>query len=774
MIELLQFQREASTQIADRFIEYHANPEIKGTRKNQKDVPFFQALGALTGAGKTVVLADAVAQMSGSLANAPVVLWLSKGKVVVEQSYANLAPGGKYNHLLGQAVVKPLSEYDPEEVEHTTIPVVLFATVGTFNQKDMQEGTLTIYRSDLDTTEQSVWNALQTRTNSAGTRRPLIIVYDEAQNLSDQQTDLLLIQDPDAFLVASATMTLPAKLAEEIQRLKQSGRTDDWLATTIRSSAVVSSGLVKSTLSLAGYKSPMEETISSMLADMAEAENDAANYGVEVTPKAIYVCKTNMHADDAFRRDDPKQPFDQRKAPPILIWRYLTEQCGVDPAEIAVYANLDTNKDYPLPEDFVLFSRGDKDYYEFTSRKFRHIIFNLTLQEGWDDPETYFAYVDKSMESTVQITQVIGRVLRQPGATHHPPERLNTAHFYVRVDKNETFNEVLTEVARRLGNDAPDIRILVSPAGPDKPKEYPIKEQRFVPRTALLATDARSPIEAILADMIDYSDSTKNVLGVGSRRVVEQKIGGAVEADEDWQDYEQSNWVSARWIFHREVLRLYARALNVASTADPRFDVKVGVGSPAYKQIADLAHKVVQAYIDNVTLVQRKSNPYEVGPLMAREADVERFQNALHDGYDRLNPTLESPFAHALDAAKVPWFRNPPRSGYGVPLISTGDTDTFYPDFVCWTGDAVVCVDTKGPHLLHGDAGRKLLAVAPRSDGSERLLIRFVSPGRYTDDMQRTSPDGFTVWGLKSDGKRRPQYFDSLDLTVAHLIGLGK
>jgi type III restriction enzyme len=98
--------------------------------------------------------------MSSLLPVAPIILWLSKGKVVVQQSYANLSPGGKYNHLLGSVIIKPLSEYDPEEVEHTNVPVVLFATVGTFNQRDMEAGSLTIYRSEVDTTEQSTWDAL--------------------------------------------------------------------------------------------------------------------------------------------------------------------------------------------------------------------------------------------------------------------------------------------------------------------------------------------------------------------------------------------------------------------------------------------------------------------------------------------------------------------------------------------------------------------------------------------------------------------------------------
>lgn len=772
MIDLFQFQREASTQIADRFMEYHGNAVLKGTAKKPINVPFFQALAAITGAGKTAILADAVSQMASTLLVAPVILWLSKGKVVVQQSYANLVPSGKYNPLLGSAIVKPLSEYDPDEVEHTNVPVVLFATVGTFNQKDMEAGSLTIYRSEVDTTEQPIWDALGERLDAQGGRRPLLIVYDEGQNLSDQQTDLLLRQEPDAFLVASATMRLPDLLAAEVDRLKQAGYTQEWLVTAVRSSAVVSAGLVKSTLALGGYKSPMEETIASLLEDMHEVEAEAVDYGVDVRPKAIYVCKTNVLADDAFRRDDPKQPFGQRQAPPIMIWRYLVDQCGIDPSEVAVYANLDTHKDYPLPEEFVLFSGGDRDYDEFTQGKFRHIIFNLKLQEGWDDPNAYFAYVDKSMESSVQITQVIGRVLRQPSAEHYSPERLNTAHFYVRVDKNETFSEVLREVGHQLGKDAPEIKIVASPPGPDKPRQLPVKEHREVPRTGLDGHDAVSPVERLLAEMIDYTDSDANTTGIGSRKIVHQQVGLAPGDSDGWEDFEQSNKVAARWIFHREVRRLYAKALNVASTSDPRFDAKVGIGSPAFKQIVDLAHKVVHAYVENATLVQRKPNPYRVGSILARDADIEHFANALHEGYDGLN-TLESAFARALDNTGVSWFRNPPRSGYGVPLVDIGDTENFYPDFIFWTGNVVVCVDTKGPHILHGEAGRKLLAVTPRNDTNTRLEIRLVTAGEWNGDIQKLSPDGFTIWGLKSDGKRRAQHFPSLGHTVGALIEIG-
>jgi type III restriction enzyme len=760
MIKLFKFQREASTQISDRFIEYQGNEVSKGTRKAPAWVPFFQSLAALTGAGKTVILADAVAQMSAVTEVAPVILWLSRGRVVVAQTYANLQPSGKYNHILGNANVKLLSEYAPAEVEAAETASLYFATVGTFNRKDMEQGNLTIYKSDIDGTGTSTWDALRERLDADGNRRPLFIVYDEAHNLSEQQTELLLKLQPEAILLASATMQLPPLMAAEIERLRAAGRDDDWLVTKVKSSEVVSEGLVKSALSMAGYKTPMEEAISAMLADMAEAEQDALDYDVEVSPKAIYVCKTNVVADDAFRRDDPAQPFAQRQAPPILIWRYLVEQQGVDPANVAIYANLDTHKDYPLPEELVLFKGGDNDYDQFTSGDFRHIIFNLTLQEGWDDPQAYFAYIDKSMESTVQVTQVIGRVLRQPAATHYPADRLNTAHFYVRVDRNEVFNDILADVAERLGSDLPDVKLMASAPQTARAKQLKPKLKREIPRTATDPTYAVSPVEKLLSQMIDYSGGGANVAGGGSRKIVTQAVGGkAVESE--WEDYEEPSRVAARWVFHREVLRLLPRALDVASTADPRFDAQVGVGSPAFNQIKDLANKVVHAFIENVSLVQRKPNPYVVGPILVRESELERFDNALHAGYEGLNGT-EKTFARALDKTGLTWARNPSRSGYGIPLISIGDTEHFYPDFVLWTATDVICIDTKAPHILREDAGRKLLSVKPRTD-VQQLVIRFVTAGEFNGQFEKLSPDGYTLWGLKDDGKPRAQHFDTLE-----------
>jgi type III restriction enzyme len=63
-------------------------------------VPFYQALSALTGAGKTPILADAVAQIRAQLPVEPIVLLISKSKAVVGQTYGNFESGGRYERFI--------------------------------------------------------------------------------------------------------------------------------------------------------------------------------------------------------------------------------------------------------------------------------------------------------------------------------------------------------------------------------------------------------------------------------------------------------------------------------------------------------------------------------------------------------------------------------------------------------------------------------------------------------------------------------------------------
>jgi len=766
MLSLFQFQETAAANVSSRVSEYLDQPQVQTVNRQRHVVPFFHALSAITGAGKTAVLAQSAAQIAATMGVKPVILWLSKGKVVVRQTLANLSAGGKYHHLLDGMSVDVLAGYRPETVAEARDALVYMATVGTFNQRDKESGTLLIHKSDVDNMEASTWDALRLRLDEFGNRRPLIVIYDEAQNLSNQQTDLLMELQPDGFLMASATMRLPARIGEEVERIRTAGYDDKYLVTRVETADVVAEGLVKDTVLLEGYNAPMEETVAQMLDDMRSATEEAVALGLDFRPKGIYVCNTNVVADTPNVIDNPRQPFDRRQAPPILIWRYLVEQMGIDPSTVAVYSDLKTDKAFPLPQEFNLFGGADGDYDLFTSGNYHHVIFNLSLQEGWDDPSVYFAYIDKSMDSSVQISQVIGRVLRQPNAKRYASEVLNSAHFYVRVDKNAVFNDVIADVKNQLGGSGNGVRIVVSSPGTSRPVEVPPRFQCDVPETGLNAARAQTAIVDLLANFTDYRGDARNTKGTGSRRVLRQRVGSE-GSETAWEEYEHSAEASARWVLLRDIQRQFKMALGTVNLADPKLDAVVGIGSAAHKHVTDLAADIVSAYVGGVRLVQRRSNPYIIGPQLARAEELITFKNAVHEGYAGLN-TIEQLFAEELDATGLRWARNASRTGYGIPLISVGATANFYPDFLVWTNERVLCVDTKGPHLVDDAARRKLLSVAPGA-GGPRLDIQFVSEGKYDDKLTRRDSDGYTYWGLADDGSLRAVHFDDMQALVRHL-----
>jgi type III restriction enzyme len=769
VIDLFDFQQAASHSIVQRYLQYAADPVVIGTRQSPRVVPFFQVLSSITASGKTVILADAVAGIAVTLPVKPVILWLSKGKVTVEQTFANLMPGGKYNHLLQGAEVRALGDFLADELAASSETFVYIATVGTFNQKDKEAGSLSIYRSDIDNADGPIWLKLQERLDGQGVQRPLFVVYDEAHNLSNQQTELLMEQKPDGFLLASATMRMPGKLESLVHSLRANGYDDAWLMTAVNSAAVAESGLVKSTIVLSGYRTPMEEAVTQLLTDMGEAESDAVAYGLSGMPKAMYVCQTNITEGNSNQLDNIKRPFGQRQAPPILIWRFLTEQKNVDPESIAVYCSLRFDKNFPPPDEFHLFGGGDQDYDEFVSGNYRHIIFNLSLQEGWDDPMCYFAYIDKSMESRVQIEQIVGRLLRQPNATQLASERLNAAHFYVRVDNNEAFADVLDHLNKKLSDDAPQIRFISSSPGSRRPLELPCRSDAQLPGTALDASAAVDPISSLLGSMNDYRfDTGVNTQAAGGRSVVRKKVGTSASGDVKWEEYQTSSEVMARWLFTREVRRIDQRALDVAPTTEDKFDALIGIGSNADHHVTDTARKAVRAYLDEVCILQKRVDYYKVGPVIVRPDSLVRFNHSVHEGYDDLNP-LELEFAQVLDSTGLIWCRNPSRSGYSLPLIAPGPTKRFFPDFIAWEGRRVFLIETKGEHLLAEAAARKLLNIQVHPSSEMELTVRFVSQGKWSSDVSRQSGEGYTVWGFGSNGERRVWHAASM-ADVAHRI----
>ena len=138
------------------------------------------------------------------------------------------------------------------------------------------------------------------------------------------------------------------------------------------------------------------------------------------------------------------------------------------------------------------------------------------------------------------------------------------------------------------------------------------------------------------------------------------------------------------------------------------------------------------------------------------------FNHSLYPQYGRLN-NLELAFAKALDKDVCVWHRNPSTGGFHIPLLSEGDSSSFYPDFIVWKKGKIYCLDPKGGHLLSESVARKLFDI--QEDGKSKILVRFITEGRQSKLLEKPAPDGFTVWRMKS-GSPIPIHVDSLEQAV--------
>ena len=217
----------------------------------------------------------------------------------------------------------------------------------------------------------------------------------------------------------------------------------------------------------------------------------------------------------------------------------------------------------------------------FSAGNYKHVIFNLFLQEGWDDPECAFAYIGKSMGSGVQVEQVIGRVLRQPGARHHPDSDLNTANFYNRVNNKQEFPRILKAVQATIAAETPEVQIdgYTDPSKLKKASQQP-KSIRTVPEIHIDASRAAEPRQAAPAGINDFRKNPEATFGPGELHRVVQAIGDGSKGDVEVLDVPHSSRVTARWLVRREMRMLHPEAVKSVEF-DGKFDALIEITSKA-------------------------------------------------------------------------------------------------------------------------------------------------------------------------------------------------
>jgi type III restriction enzyme len=756
-IKLFEFQREAADQVAEAAQEWVTAYATHGVLKDGRTViPFLGHLKAVTGAGKTPILARVVSEIGPAL-----VLWTSKSSAVVEQTYLNLL--GKYRALLPAADLQVVrerpskSEWQKLKTSKTGLTIWV-TTVGSWNEADAaasggsETARLNMHRPHPDWGGPlSPWEQMRTKV-----QRPVWIVYDESHNQTPTQLDQLVGLNPVGFLLASAT----PPTSELFAKFDATVRSDDVMAPiaakgryVVQTKDVVKEGLLKTTLEVRDFQSEPEAMLDEVVTLHKKLKRLSDKEGSSVDPKAIYVVeKSNPPRGSA------------ELARPVAIWEYLREK-KVPANEIALFTQTKAVPDHAEKISSLTALQP----------RHHHIIFNQSLQEGWDDPEAYLCYFDEQTNSYTRIQQIVGRVLRQPFAQHATSELLNTATLFVRVP-NAKYSDVIKQIKDELslyatddddpyGSSAIRLKTRKDPLPATQLKSrYKSSLKLALPNYVLGEADLDASIKRIVAQG-KRPWAKEDLIAPGVRRTLTISLKG--NADEIRFAQIASNSLTLNGAFLRRRIQRLSRScahlLHPDIFKGPAFEQGSCAGSIAQTDLAALATDVVDAYEQSVELqvnpitAERRWRPSEDYPS---GQEMVAFKNAIHARYGRKNfnkPEFE--FAQALDAfRKGVWARNPSRgAGYGLPLpTKIGDSTTFYPDFLWWLKNTCYAIDPTGRHILEDKVRAKLLDL-------DRPKVVLISEGKITKDWTRTEDkDGWTMVRARSGRRPAPEYYENL------------
>lgn len=712
-LTLFQFQEDAATSLRTAALDWVAQAVATGVPSyGTSPIPFVGQLKAVTGAGKTPILASVVSGLGDA-----VVIWTSRSAAVVEQTFSNLRT--KYRSLLPAGDVTIIRDVPGQADWHrlttsSTGLTIWLLTTASWNEAESAatsgaaDARLNLHRPHPDWAgDSSPWSQLR-----SDLKRPLWIVSDESHNQTDTQLDQLAALRPVGFFMASAT-PVHGELFDEWQKVL--AREPEWSSLSarsqvpVRTSDVVGAQLLKTTVEVIDYQSGTEESLDGALSALESVRKAAVEEGASVSPRAIYVVE---------RSNPPRGSLEPSR--PVVIWRHLVER-GVDPKSIAIFTD---TKELPA---------GAQRISSLTNLlpRHTHIIFNQALQEGWDDPEAFVCYFDGVTGSFIRIRQIVGRVLRQPSATRFEADELNTATLILNTP-SDAYEKVVGDLRRELRLYAPEDEPNVSPIR-IKTRKNPLPPEDVKPKYAgnlqIERLSLRAPKMSEQAAKLhvegkrSWPDEGLESPGIGRRSVldIEHEKVGQTELLHVLRSARTQNGV----YFRRRLANRNRNALNALNPDSymkgPAFDQLSCQGSAAQAQLADMADVVAAFYEDRV-VYDVDPDPdlaiWYAGPHRPRNSNMVPFRNAAHSRYSRGNfNDDEWDFAQALDDLdKGVWLRNGEvGSGYFVPLpMKAGDSLRFFPDFIWWpsgSSGTPWAIDTTGRHLLHEKVRGKLVGI---------------------------------------------------------------
>ncbi|MCC6159785.1 MAG: DEAD/DEAH box helicase family protein [Deltaproteobacteria bacterium] len=389
-----------------------------------------------TGGGKTWLAVSAVSRMLGRYLNRNTgfVLWIVPNEAIYTQTLKHLKDRQHpYRQALDRAaagrvkIMEKADRLDARDVEtHLCIMLLMLQSANRVTQETLKmfqdrgdvhgffppEGEQQAHRAAIERTpnldayrdifpmvKDSLGNALRSI-------RPVVVLDEGHRAISDLAFGTLYGFNPCFVLELTAT---PQDVQPRGGRSPREGRYANVLVE-VTGRELDREGMIKMPLNLnprqgTDWKATLNEALSKLNALDADARKLRADTNRYIRPIMLIQVE---------RTGESQRGSDHIHAEHVKDW-LLT--AGFDQAEIAIKTAEQNDLNDPENQDLLS-----------STNRVRAIITKQALQEGWDCP---FAYVLCSLAASANLkamTQLVGRILRQPGALKTGVDTLDECH----------------------------------------------------------------------------------------------------------------------------------------------------------------------------------------------------------------------------------------------------------------------------------------------------------------------------------------------------------
>jgi type III restriction enzyme len=373
-----------------------------------------------TGGGKTIMAAHAVGIASNRYLqrDQALCLWLVPSNAILEQTLLHLrTPGDPYREALTSHFQGPVSVLTLAEalyLQRSVLDgetVVIVSTLAALRVEDTegrkvyeQSGALEHHFTDLDPLAvqglecRDDGRPVESLANVLHLRHPIVIMDEAHTARTPLSFDTLARLSPSCVIEFTATPSM--------RHAPESGFFASNILAHVSAAELKAEDMIKLPIRL--YTRPLwTDAVTEALAMRGELEveagREAALTGESIRPIILFQAEANRQHGEPVTVE--------------VLERALTDDHAIPPEQIAISTG----------------NRRELDGVDLNAPgcSIRYVITVQALREGWDCPWAYVVCSVANQASPRAVEQILGRVLRLPGALPKSHEALNRSYAYV-------------------------------------------------------------------------------------------------------------------------------------------------------------------------------------------------------------------------------------------------------------------------------------------------------------------------------------------------------